>query len=84
MSVAKLSSKGQLIIPKHVRDAHCWDTGQELEVVDTKDGVLLVSRNPFPATSLEDLKQLSKYTGATKSLDDMEEAIREASKAHNV
>jgi len=33
MSTTRLSSKGQLIIPKPVRKAHCWDTGQELDVV---------------------------------------------------
>lgn len=76
MSSARLSSKGQLIIPKHVRDAHCWDAGQELEVIDMEDGVLLKSRNPFPATTIEDVTHLPAYSGSTRSLDEMDEAIR--------
>jgi len=76
MSSARLSSKGQLIIPKHVRDAHCWDTGQELEVIDMADGVLLKLKSPFPTTTIEDLAHLQAYSGPTRSLDDMDEAIR--------
>jgi len=40
MGSARLSSKAQLIVPKHARDAHCWDIGQELEVIDVPDGIL--------------------------------------------
>jgi len=78
MSIARLSSKGQLIIPKHIRTIHCWEAGQELEVIDTADGVLLASRTPFPATSIDDLKQLKAYSGPSKSLDDMDDAIHAA------
>jgi AbrB family looped-hinge helix DNA binding protein len=31
---ARLSSKGQLVIPKAVRDAHGWEEGMEFEFVD--------------------------------------------------
>ncbi|WP_163271684.1 AbrB/MazE/SpoVT family DNA-binding domain-containing protein [Chelativorans alearense] len=34
----KLSSKGQVVIPKSVRDAHGWKEGTELEVVDAGQG----------------------------------------------
>lgn len=37
----KLSSKGQIVIPKSVRDAHGWREGTEFEVVDTSTGVAL-------------------------------------------
>jgi len=47
MSITRLSSKGQLIIPKPVRRAHCWDAGQELEVIDMEEGVLLKTKSPF-------------------------------------
>jgi len=47
MSTARLSSKGQLIIPKPIRKAHGWDTGPEFEVIDTEEGILLKSRSPF-------------------------------------
>jgi AbrB family looped-hinge helix DNA binding protein len=38
---AKMSSKGQLVIPKSVRDAHGWHEGTEFEFVDAGNGVLL-------------------------------------------
>ena len=37
----KLSSKGQLVIPKTVRDAHGWKEGTEFEFVENERGVLL-------------------------------------------
>jgi AbrB family looped-hinge helix DNA binding protein len=30
MDSIKLSSKGQVIIPKHIRSAYHWEAGQEL------------------------------------------------------
>nr|VFJ78796.1 MAG: looped-hinge helix DNA binding domain-containing protein, AbrB family [Candidatus Kentron sp. FW] len=47
MDVAKLSSKGQVIIPKHLRTVHRWESGQELMVVDIRDGVLLKPKKAF-------------------------------------
>ena len=41
MEKTRLSSKGQLIIPKAVRDAHGWGEGTEFTVEDTKDGIVL-------------------------------------------
>jgi AbrB family looped-hinge helix DNA binding protein len=35
MQTTKLSSKGQVIIPKILRSRYKWNTGQELSVIDT-------------------------------------------------
>ena len=37
----KLSAKGQIVIPKDVRDRLGWPQGSELEVIETAEGVLL-------------------------------------------
>ena len=37
----KLSAKGQVVIPKDVRDRLGWLQGSELEVVETGDSVIL-------------------------------------------
>jgi AbrB family looped-hinge helix DNA binding protein len=55
METTKLSSKGQVIIPKGVRNAHGWAAGLELTVTDTGDGVLLRPKAPFPDTELDDV-----------------------------
>jgi AbrB family looped-hinge helix DNA binding protein len=75
MSTARLSSKGQLIIPMPIRKAHGWDKGQELEVTDTEEGVLLKSRSPFKQTSMADVVGSLPYSGAPKTVDQMHEAI---------
>jgi len=75
MNTARLSSKGQLIIPKPIRQAHGWDTGQELEVIDTEEGILLKSRSPFKQTSMADVVGSLPYSGEAKTIVQMHEAI---------
>ena len=77
METTKLSSKGQIILPKTIRDAHAWRAGTEFLVEDTPDGVLLRPRRALPPTHLEDVGGSLKYEGPAKSLDEMEAAIAE-------
>jgi AbrB family looped-hinge helix DNA binding protein len=80
MATTKLSSKGQVIIPKPLRTMHHWQPGQRLEVIDTGDGILLKPQSPFPERSLEEVAGSLKYEGEAKSLEQMEEAIRKGVK----
>ena len=43
METTRLSSKGQVIIPKTLRDAHHWLAGQELIAINTGDGIVVQS-----------------------------------------
>ncbi len=43
-SHVKLSSKGQIVIPKKIRDSLHWDTGVELILVASESGVILQTR----------------------------------------
>ena len=76
MNTTKLSSKGQVIIPKPLRTSHHWEVGQELVVVDVGDGILLKPRMPFNETNISDVASCLKYEGKAKSLDDMNSAIQ--------
>lgn len=76
MDITKLSSKGQVIIPKPVRSAHDWKSGQELVVIDMGDGILLRPRTPFSTTHIRDVASCLKYSGKPKSLAEMEDAIK--------
>jgi len=80
VEIIKLSSKGQIVIPKAIRAAYQWEAGQKLELIDTGDGILLRPKKPFPQTSIEAVAGILKYTGKPKSLEDMEAAIKKGAK----
>lgn len=77
METTKLSSKGQVILPKSLRDAHAWRPGTEFIVEDTPCGVLLRPRRACEPTRLDDVAGSLKYAGKAKTLEDMERAIAE-------
>ena len=77
METTRLSSKGQVIIPKALRDAYHWQTGQEFIAINTGDGILLKPKKPFPETKLEDVAGYLHYKGKPKTLDELNDAIRQ-------
>ncbi|PIE41780.1 MAG: AbrB family transcriptional regulator [Gammaproteobacteria bacterium] len=80
METTRLSSKGQVIIPKNIRDSRCWGTGLELEVIETDNGILLKPKAPFAASSLDEVAGCLAYEGEAKTPDDIELAIKTATK----
>ena len=75
METTKLSSKGQIIVPKSVREAHHWQSGQEFIVVDIEKGVLLKPKPVFEPTSIEDIVNRPPYRGKPKTIEQMNAAI---------
>ncbi len=75
MNTTRLSSKGQVIIPKPLRTAHHWEAGLELVVVDLGDGILLKPKTPFVETDISEVASCLKYRGKAKSLNEMKAAI---------
>ncbi|HEV3456316.1 MAG TPA: AbrB/MazE/SpoVT family DNA-binding domain-containing protein [Thermoanaerobaculia bacterium] len=71
----RLSTKGQLIIPKAIRERHGWSPGSELALEDRGDAVLIRSARPEPETTFEELVGCTGYRGPARSLGDMEHAI---------
>jgi AbrB family looped-hinge helix DNA binding protein len=80
MQTTKLSSKGQVIIPKELRTRRRWMTGLELETIETDEGVLLKPISPFTITTLREVTSCLTYSGKPKSLKEMEEAIKKGAK----
>jgi len=79
MQLTSLSSKGQVIIPKAMREARHWQAGTRLEVTDTADGVLLrpiqtQSKAPLPQ-GLAAIRSRIAYAGPIRSVEDMNEAV---------
>ena len=83
METTKLSSKGQVILPRSIRDAHNWPPGTEFTVETVGGGVLLQPSKPFKPTTLQDVIGSTGYTGKAKSLADMEKAIARGVKERN-
>lgn len=77
---ARLSSKGQIVLPKLVRDRWGWQVGAMLEVEEVPNGVLLRSAARVPDATVEDLLGCTGYRGPRRSLADMEAAIRTEAK----
>ncbi len=77
----KLSSKGQVIIPKEIRNRHHWETGQELQAIDTDEGILLRPASAFPKTRLKEVASCLSYSGKTKTLEEMEAAIKKGARS---
>ena len=75
MPTTILSSKGQVIIPRPIRAAHQWVSGQKFEAIDTGDGVLLRPAGPFPKTDINDVASCLSYSGPAKTVAEMDEAI---------
>jgi bifunctional DNA-binding transcriptional regulator/antitoxin component of YhaV-PrlF toxin-antitoxin module len=77
MEITKVSSEGQVIIPEPLQKAHGWIVGQELIAIEMGDGILFKPKKPFLETSLDNVAGCLKYQGQPKSLEDMDDAIRE-------
>lgn len=73
----RLSTKGQVILPKAVRERHGWTAGTVLEVEDGPNGVTLRPAPLFPPTRLEDVAGMLKsfYSGPSRTVEDMHAAI---------
>ena len=63
MTTTRLSSRGQIVIPKSIREAHNWTVGQEFEIVDSGHAVVLRPKKPFPETTLDEVAGCLEYDG---------------------
>ncbi len=70
-----ISTKGQVILPKAIRDQLQWGAGTRLTVENTPDGVLLKSTPVFAASSIDVLFGSMQYDGPALSIDEMNAAI---------
>jgi AbrB family looped-hinge helix DNA binding protein len=75
MSTTKLSSKGQVIIPKSVREAHDWQAGMTFEICEHEEGVLLRPRRPFSKTELDEVAGCLAWSGSAISIEQMHKAV---------
>lgn len=78
-----VSTKGQVILPKAIRQRRDWDVGTRLIVEETADGVLLKRAPAFAPTRPEDVFALLPHKGAPIPLEAMDDAVlAEARRRH--
>ena len=78
-----VSTKGQVILPKAIREHRRWPPGTRLTVEETADGVLLRVAPVFAPTELDDVCGSLPHAGPAKTLAEMEAGIAtEAKRRH--
>ncbi len=75
MDITRLSSKGQVILPKSVRDARHWASGTAFSVELVGDGVLLRPLKQGGTSRLEDVAGCLRVSGPARAVDEMDGAI---------
>lgn len=75
MDTVKLSSKGQFILPKAIRDLHHWDAGTEFVIIDRGAELVIKPTRVFPPTELEPPGTPSVYRGKPLTLEEMDQAV---------
>ena len=76
MQTARLSTKGQISLPKNIRASRAWGPGTEFTIEETADGVLLRPAKRFSKTSLDEVAGFLRSKRKPKSLAQMGAAVR--------
>ena len=75
----KMSGKGQVVIPKDVRDRLGLDSGDRFDVIERPDGVLLRKTSTKSDESFETitarLRSRIRYDGPPISIEDMSASV---------
>lgn len=77
MQTTSLSSKGQVVLPKQIRDAGHYAPGARFSVEATPEGVLLRPLKELPASKLSDVAGCLPFKGKAKTVEEMDAAISE-------
>ena len=70
-----VSTKGQVILPKAIRDRRKWGPGTRLVIEETADGVLLKAAPIFAPTRPEDVFGMLRYSGPAKTIEETDAGI---------
>lgn len=82
MTTTRLSSKGQVILPKAIRDAHGWRAGLEFSIEDRDGGVLLRPLAYASPKTVDDLLGCVRYRGPRRTIEEMDAGVLEEAKRH--
>jgi AbrB family looped-hinge helix DNA binding protein len=84
MGTTRLSTKGQVVLPKDIRASRAWGPGTEFTVEETVDGILLRPAGRFPETSIDQVVGSLRSKSKPKTLAQMDAAVAsEVSRRHD-
>ena len=84
METTRLSTKGQIILPKNIRTSQGWGPGTEFTVQETGGGILLRPASRFPSVGLEEVAGCLRSKRKSKTPAQMRAAIgREVIRRHD-
>ena len=84
METTRLSTKGQIVLPKTIRVARAWASGTEFTVEETCDGILLRPAGHFPDADLAEVAGCLRSKRKAKTPAQMRAAIgREVMRRHD-
>jgi AbrB family looped-hinge helix DNA binding protein len=75
---SRVSTKGQIVLPKAIRDKRKWAPGTELTVEETPEGVLLKTAPLFAPTKIDDVAGMLRGKSRASrvvSIEEMDEAV---------
>jgi AbrB family looped-hinge helix DNA binding protein len=78
MQITRLSTKGQIVLPKNIRTSRSWGAGTEFTVEETGDGILLRPAGPFPTTDLDEVAGCLRSKRKLKANAQMRMAVARA------
>lgn len=78
-----VSTKGQVILPKAIRDQRRWPAGTRLVVKDTPQGVLLMAEPVFLPTTIDEVYGMLKYDGPPVTIEEMDAAVLDMARRQN-
>lgn len=70
-----VSTRGQIVLPKAVRERHGWGPGEKLVVEDRPDGVFLRRAAAETVARMEDVAGVLGPFHRTVSIEEMNEAV---------
>jgi len=76
----RLSSKGQVVIPRQIRQSHGWRPGVTFTIIEEGDRLILKPVVGRATVDIKDVIGCAGYVGEKKSLAEMDAGIVEEAK----
>jgi len=78
-ATTRISTKGQVILPKAIRDRHGWKPGTVLEIEDGPNGVTVRPVRTVEPSRPDEVFGMLKplYSGPPKTIEEMDAGITE-------